>query len=465
MRDYLCEDTIAAIGTPIGKGAIGIVRISGKESLRILKEMFRSVRGKKIENFEPRKLYLGFVVDEFGKEIDQVLAVYMQGPKSFTGEDLVEIHSHGGVVVVRKILREVLKRGARLAEPGEFTMRAFINGKIDLVQAEAINQLIEAKSELQAEVALKQLEGELSREIERIRDELLEVKAYIEAAVDFPEEEVEIIESGKVKEKLIEVKEKIEKLLKSYREGKIIKEGIKVAIVGRPNVGKSSLLNALLAEERAIVTEIPGTTRDVIEESITVKGIPLVLIDTAGIRETKELVEKIGIERSIEKLKESDVILFVVDGSAELTQEDGQIEEILKDKENVIVVINKKDRGLKFRCSHFKEKGWKCVEVSAKEKEGIEELSKKIVEMVLLEPAKVLGGEEAVITNERHKELLEKALKAVERTIESLERGFESPEFLSMDIDQALEKLGMIVGKVTTEDMYDIIFSRFCIGK
>jgi len=464
MRDYLCEDTIAAIGTPVGRGAIGIVRISGNEALRILKEVFRTKSGKRKEEFEDRKLHYGLVVDEFGQPIDEVLAVYMRAPRSFTGEDVVEIHSHGGIVVVRKILREVLKRGARLAEPGEFTMRAFINGKIDLVQAEAINQLIEAKSELEAKVALAQLEGELSKKIEEVRDKLLETKAYIEAAVDFPDEEVEILERGKVKERLLEVKEEIEKLIKSYREGRLIKEGIKVAIVGRPNVGKSSLLNALLKEERAIVTEVPGTTRDVIEESITLKGIPVRLIDTAGIRETAEKVERIGIERSLEKLKEADVILFVIDGSVGFTEEDRKIGELLKNRDNAILVINKKDAGLKVRCSEVKEFK-RCVEVSAKEKEGIEELAKEVMELVVLEPEAVLGGEEVVITSERHKELLERAKEAVERALRSLEEGFESPEFLSMDIDEALESLGMIVGKVTTEDMYDIIFSRFCIGK
>ncbi len=464
MKDYLCEDTIAAIGTPVGRGAIGIVRISGRDALRILKELFRTKKGEKREEFEERKLYYGLVVDEFGEPIDQVLAVFMKAPRSFTGEDVVEIHSHGGIVVVRKILREVLKRGARLAQPGEFTMRAFIKGKIDLVQAEAVNQLIEAKSEIEAKVALKHLQGSLSKKIEGIRDKLLETKAYIEAAVDFPDEEVEILERGKVKERLLEIKEEIERLLRSYREGRLIREGIKVAIVGRPNVGKSSLLNALLKEERAIVTEIPGTTRDVIEESVTVKGIPVRLIDTAGIRETEEKVERIGIEKSLEKLKEADVILFVIDGQAGLTEEDRKIGELLKSRENVIVVINKKDAGLKVRCRDLKE--WKrCVETSAKRGEGIEKLADRIVEMVLLEPEAVLGGEEELITSERHRELLTEAKGAVERAIGSLEKGFESPEFLSMDIDEALEKLGMIVGRVTTEDMYDIIFSRFCIGK
>ncbi len=464
MRDYMCEDTIAAIGTPVGKGAIGIVRISGKKALKILKELFRTKKGERKETFEERKMYYGLVVNEFEEPIDEVLAVYMKGPRSFTGEDVVEIHSHGGIVVVRKILREVLKKGARLAEPGEFTMRAFINGKIDLTQAEAINQLIEAKSEVEAKVALKQLEGNLSKKIEELRDNLLELKAYIEAAVDFPEEEIEILEKGQVKGKILEALDKLKKLIESYEEGKLIREGIKVAIVGRPNVGKSSLLNALLKEERAIVTEIPGTTRDIIEESITLKGIPLRLIDTAGIRETLEKVERIGIKRSLEKLREADVILFVVDGSKGLTEEDLKILNHLKGKENVIAVVNKRDLGLKVKCSDLK--GFKkCVEVSAKEEKGIEELTEKILELVMIEPEAVLGKEEPLITSERQKRLLEEAKGALERVLKSLDEGFESPEFLSIDLNEALEKLGMIVGKITTEDMFDIIFSRFCIGK
>lgn len=466
MRDLLCEDTIAAIGTPIGKGAIGIVRISGKEALRILKETFRTKSGKQKEHFEDRKMHYGIVVDRFEEPIDEVLAVYMKSPKSFTGEDVVEIHSHGGIVVVRKILREVLNRGARLAEPGEFTMRAFLNGKIDLTQAEAINELIEAKSELSAKVALRQLEGALSQKIREIRDFILETRAYVEAAVDFPEEEVEIIESGKVKERLLEAVERIEKLLKTYREGKLIKEGIKVAIVGRPNVGKSSLLNALLQEERAIVTEIPGTTRDVIEESVTFRGLPLRLIDTAGIREAEDRVERIGIERSLKKLKEADVILFIVDGSEGFTEDDKEILTQVENREKVILVINKKDLGLKFRCIDAVDFGFKrCVEISAKTGEGIERLAELITDLVMLEPETVIGGEEVVITSERHRELLEKAKKSLERSIETLESGIESPEFLSMDIEEALKALGEIVGEVTTEDMYDIIFSRFCIGK
>ncbi len=466
MKDFLCEDTIAAIGTPIGKGAIGIVRISGKEALSILRSMFRRKSGEKVEKFEERRMHYGVVVDRHGEPIDYVLAVYMKAPKSFTGEDVVEIHSHGGIVVVRKILREVLSRGARLAEPGEFTMRAFLNGKIDLTQAEAINQLIEAKSELSAKVALKQLEGALSNRIREIRDFLLETKAYIEAAVDFPEEEIEIIESGRVRERLLKAAKRIEELLKTYREGMLIKEGIKVAIAGRPNVGKSSLLNTLLQEERAIVTEIPGTTRDVIEETITFKGLPLRLIDTAGIREAEDRVERIGIERSLEKLKEADVVLFLIDGSKGFTEEDEKILSQVRKRDNLILVINKKDLGLKFRCKETWKLGIeKCVEISAKTGEGIDRLAELITEMVMLEPEAVLGGNEVVITSERHRELLEKARESIEKAIKTIEEGIESPEFLSLDIDDALKALGEIVGEVTTEDMYDIIFSRFCIGK
>jgi len=464
LRDYLCEDTIAAIGTPIGKGAIGIVRISGKKALPILKSLFRRKSGEPVERFENRKMTYGVVVDEKGEAIDEVLVVFMGAPHTFTGEDVAEIHCHGGIVVTRKVLREVLKRGARLAEPGEFTMRAFLHGKIDLTQAEAINELIEANSEVSAKLALKQLEGELSRKIREIRDQILELKAYVEAAVDFPEDEVEIIESGKVKEKLKELIGKIEKLLETYREGKLIKEGIKVAIVGRPNVGKSSLLNAMLKEERAIVTEVPGTTRDLIEETITFKGLPLKLIDTAGIRKSEDLVEKIGIERSIQKLKEADVVLFVIDGSAGISEEDEEIMHLIEDGKNVIAVINKRDLGLRVNCrklGRFK----RCVEISAKKREGIDELAKLITETVMLEPESVLKGEETVITSERHKVLLEEAKKSLEKVVATLEEGYESPEFLSMDIDGALESLGKIVGEVTTEDMYDIIFSRFCIGK
>ena len=462
MKDYLCEDTIAAISTPIGKGAIGIVRVSGKEALSILKEVFRTKSGKKKETFEDRKMHYGIAVDSKGETIDEVLTVYMKAPKTFTGEDIVEIHSHGGIYVVRKILRAVLSFGARLAEPGEFTKRAFIHGKIDLVQAEAINEIINASSELSLKVAVNHLKGALSRKIEEIMDRLFHLKALIEAAVDFPEEDIEIIESAKVKEEIKWAIDEIKTLLKTYDDGKILREGIKIAIVGKPNVGKSSLLNALLKEERAIVTEIPGTTRDVIEESITLKGIPVRLIDTAGIREAEDKVEKIGISRSLEKLKEADIVLFLIDGAQGFTKEDEKIYSIVKDNPNTIIVINKGDLPLKVSCERF---GKECVVISAKTGKGIDRLTETIMEKLLLQPETILKESDTIITSERHKELLSKALKSLEKLLESLEKGFESPEFLSIDLDSAIDAIGEITGKRTVEDMLDIIFSTFCIGK
>ncbi|WP_022847422.1 tRNA uridine-5-carboxymethylaminomethyl(34) synthesis GTPase MnmE [Desulfurobacterium sp. TC5-1] len=462
MKDYLCEDTIAAISTPLSKGAIGIVRISGERAPEILKKVFRTKSGKPKETFEDRKMTYGIIVDENNNEIDEVLAVYMKGPKTFTGEDVVEIHSHGGIYVVRKILKRVLLEGARLAEPGEFTKRAFINGRIDLVQAEAINEIINAESELSLKVAVNHLKGNLSSKIESIRDRLFHLKAFIEAAVDFPEEEIEIIETGRVKEEVEKAARDIEKLLETYDDGRIIREGIKIAIAGRPNVGKSSLLNALLKEERAIVTDIPGTTRDVIEEAVTLKGIPVRLIDTAGIREARDTVEKIGISRTMEKLKTADVILFVIDGSTGFTEEDRKIYNILKNNPNLIVVINKKDQGLKVTCKDFKQT---CIEISAKTGEGIENLSETIMKKLLLEPETLFKEAETMITSERHKNLLEKALKNLQNMKVSIESGVESPEFLALDLDEALDTLGEIVGKKGVEDMLDIIFSTFCIGK
>ncbi len=462
MKDHLCEDTIAAISTPLSKGAIGIVRISGKEALSILKKIFRTKSRKQKESFENRKMTYGIIADKNGEEIDEVLAVYMKGPKTFTGEDIVEIHSHGGIYVVRKILRTVLSCGARLAEPGEFTKRAFINGRIDLVQAEGINEIIDAESELSLKVAVNHLKGTLSSKIESIRDKLFHLKAFIEAAVDFPEEEIEIIKTGKVKEEIEKTAREIEKLLETYEDGRIIREGIKIAIAGRPNVGKSSLLNALLKEERAIVTDIPGTTRDIIEETITLKGIPIRLIDTAGIRESKDTVEKIGIEKTKEKLKEADIILFVIDGSAGFTEKDREIYNYLKNNPNLILIINKKDQGIKAQCKDYKAT---CIEVSAKTGENIEKLSETIMKKLLLEPETLFKEAETIITSERHKNLLEKTLKNLQNIKASIDSEIESPEFLALDLDEALDALGEIVGKKSIEDMLDIIFSTFCIGK
>ncbi len=465
MKDYLCEDTIAAISTAPGRGAIGIVRISGKKALEILKEIFRTKSGDKKKEFEDRKFTYGLIVDENGDPIDEVLAVYMKAPKTFTGEDIVEIHSHGGIYVERKILETVLKQGARLAEPGEFTFRAFLNGKIDLTQAEAINDVVNASTEASAKVALNQLEGNLSSKIRALRDRLLEVKAYIEAAVDFPEEEIEILQSSNIEGNLRSLIDDMKELSSTYEKGRILSEGLKVAIVGKPNVGKSSLLNTLLQEERAIVTEIPGTTRDVIEESINFKGVPIKLIDTAGIREAVEKVERIGIERTLKKIEEADVVLFMIDGSEGFTEEDERIGDLLKGSSNVILVINKKDLGLKVSCKDLIERFPSCVEISAKTEEGINKLSDAIFKKLVLDPQLILKSKEPLITNLRQKDLIDRAINSLTKVVSSIQSGYESPEFLSMDIDDALKSLGEIVGEVTTEDMLDIIFSRFCIGK
>ena len=462
MKDIHCEDTITAIATPLGKGAIGIVKISGSKSLEILKKLFRTKSGKKKESFEDRRMTYGLIVDRNGNPIDEVLVVYMKKPKTFTGEDVVEIHSHGGIVVVKKILQEVMACGARLAEPGEFTMRAFLNGKIDLLQAEAINDIVNAVSESSLRVAFNQLEGGLSKKIKEIRDEIVELKALLETAVDFPEEDVEIMEEGEVKERLEKTIKKISQLLATFNTGKILKEGIKVVIAGRPNVGKSSLLNAMLQEDRAIVTEIPGTTRDVIEETAVISGVPIRLIDTAGLRKSKDKVEEIGIERTKKSIKEADVVLFVVDGHEGFTDEDERVLKLVEGKP-VLLVINKKDKGLKFFCKDAKRFA-DCVEVSAKTGEGLEELAEKIAKIVMFKPIEEVSLE-PVLTNERQKKLLEEAKESLENALASIESGFSSPEIVCLDVDKALESLGKMVGEVTTEDILGIIFSKFCIGK
>ncbi len=461
MKDYLCEDTIAAISTPIGKGAISIVRISGRDALGILKSIFRTKKGTKKASFEDKKLNYGFIVDESDERVDEVLASYMKAPKTFTGEDIVEINTHGGMAVARKVLQLVLNSGARLAKPGEFSMRAFLNGRIDLVQAEAINDMINAKTVLSAKVALRGLEGKTSKTIEDLRKKLVTVKAYIEASIDFPDEEVEILKSSDISGKLTEVRNGIDNLIMSYKEGRLIREGIKAVIVGRPNVGKSSLLNTLLNEERAIVTEIPGTTRDVIEETITINGIPTILIDTAGIRESNDRIERLGIEKSRKYLKQADIVLFMIDGSADLTDDDKALMELIKGKANAILVINKKDKGLKLTCSDF-DNFKKCIEISAKNGSEIQSLKEMMADEAI--GSQEVNYEEPIITNERQKRLLEKASKAISIVIERVDR-YESPDLLCADLDEAIEPLNEITGNAKNEELYDIIFSKFCIGK
>ncbi len=455
MRDIFSQDTIAAIATPIGRGAIGIIRISGKDALAILKRVFK----KKTDVFADRKMTLGFVVDQKGRPIDQALAVYMKAPRTFTGEDVVEIHSHGGPLVLKKILRRVLDSGARLAEPGEFTLRAFLNGKIDLLQAQAINDIINASSESQLKLALANLEGKLSKKIRELQDRLLSVRAEMEARIDFPEEEdVSDLETDVLLKEISDVKKEITKLLETFEEGKFLKEGIKIAIVGKPNVGKSSLLNALLRQDRAIVSSIPGTTRDVIEESMSIKGIPVRIVDTAGIRDTSDEVERKGVERSLKKLKEADILLVVFDASESLSEEDRQILELVSPvSQRVIVVLNKSDLKTHLSCRDFK---LPCVKVSAKTEEGIENLKELIFNTLMLSEEHDFS--EPMITEEWQRQALLEAKEALDRAEISMH---QSLELSSEDVKEAMEALGKIVGQFTTEDILDVIFGRFCIGK
>ncbi len=488
------KDTICAISTPIGKGAIGIVRTSGNKSLEILKRVFLPFKYKKeFENlktkeekekflkdiyknfsFEPRKMYLGYFLDENLDFIDKVLCVYFKAPNSYTGEDLIEYHSHGGLYITQKILKTLLNLGLRLAKPGEFTKRAVLSGKMDLLQAESLNAFINAKSEIEGKLLFSTLEGNLSKKIKEIQEDILKIKAYSNALVDFPEDEIEILNEYDFEGELKKIIEKIENLLKTYEISQKLKTGIKVAIIGKPNVGKSSLLNTLLKKERAIVTDIPGTTRDVLEEEIVLKGIPLVLIDTAGIRETQDIVEKIGIERSLKSLKEADIILFILDASKKIEKEDLKLFEILKKEKipisKVIFLLNKIDIASKENVENIKGNLKKefgeqinILEISVKEQKNIDKLLDLIEEKVLNIDITSLENE-TFIVSERQKEILNKVKDALNRALKNLLE-YSSPEFFDLELEEALSYLGELIGKVTYEDMLDKIFSNFCIGK
>lgn len=460
MKEF---DTICAISTAIGEGGIAIIRVSGDNALEIVSKIFKAKNGKDIKDMKTYTMRYGHIVDINNKEdiIDEVIISYMKGPRSFTAEDTVEINCHGGVTSTNKVLETVIKAGARLAEPGEFTKRAFLNGRIDLSQAEAVMDLISAKTELAMKSALMQSSGSLSQRISKLNEYLLNVLALIEYAVDFTEddEEVDPTIPIRVKESLESAKNDIEKLLKSADEGKIIRDGLSLAIVGKPNVGKSSLLNVLLKEKRAIVTDIAGTTRDVIEEYINLDGIPLKIIDTAGIRETDDVVEKIGVERSKEKLNEADLVLLVLDSSRVLDDEDKLIIEAVKDKKTILI-LNKIDLENKIDISvlnNFENK----IKISAKEDIGIDGLKNEIKNMFFNGK---IDSESLIISNSRHKQAL---IRAEENCNEALIR-VKNNEFLdliSIYVTAALKALGEITGSELEEDLVNKIFKEFCCGK
>lgn len=453
-------DTIAAISTPRGEGGIGIVRISGNNALDILEKIFKPKSGKAIKGLRNYSINYGHIFD--GKTlVDEVLVSIMKAPNTYTREDIVEINCHGGFVITEKVLEVVLKNGARIAEIGEFTRRAFLNGRIDLTQAEAVIDLIHGKTEKSVSLSLNQLRGDLKEQIEHLKKLILDVAAHINVVLDYPEEGIDDPLPEHLVENLQEVLDTTDRLIRSYDKGKMIKEGIKTAIVGKPNVGKSSILNSVLKEERAIVTHVAGTTRDVIEEVVNLKGIPLVLVDTAGIRKTDDLVENIGVEKSKKLIESADLILFVVDGSRPLDEEDMKIHEAIK-AEKVIGILNKIDIKEDIDLSPL-TKISKWLEISAIKNQGIDEMEEEIYRHIIDENIED-SSQKITITNVRHKSALEKTKQSIENIFETIESGLPM-DLMAVDIKGALDSLSEVTGEISSEDLLDHIFSNFCVGK
>ncbi|MFZ5649525.1 MAG: tRNA uridine-5-carboxymethylaminomethyl(34) synthesis GTPase MnmE [Bacillota bacterium] len=453
------NDTIAAISTPPGEGGVGIIRISGEDSFRIAEKIFRP-RKQKNWLSQSYKMHYGHVVDPgSGSVIDEVLLSVMKAPHTYTRENVVEINCHGGIVPLREAFRAVLAAGARLADPGEFTKRAFINGRIDLTQAESVIDIIRSKTEASLKVALSQLGGGLSDKIRKIQDRILVILAELEVSIDFPEDDIDLKSKSEISVNAGEIIRDLDSLIESAGRGRIYREGIRTVIAGRPNVGKSSLLNVLLGRERAIVTEIPGTTRDVIEETINIRGIPLVLADTAGLRETNDLVEKIGVEKTREFMAGADLVLFVVEAEEGITGEDRYLLEKLEGKKTILI-INKIDLGDKKETFEYGD--IPPVEISALKGQGINSLEDRIEEVIT--GGGVSSPESIIISNARHEEILVRARNHLEEFLTSLEDDLP-PDLLSIDVKDAFEALGKITGSAVTEDLLDHIFSQFCIGK
>ena len=436
--------------------------MSGEECFSILEKIFKPKKEQTIKEIKGYTMKYGNIVEN-GEKVDEVIVSYFKSPKSYTTENMCEINSHGGMIIVRKILEICLKNGAELAEPGEFTKRAFLNGRIDLLQAESVIDVINAKSEREAKTGMKQLEGVLSKKIGEIKKEILEVMVNIEVAIDYPEYDVEDVTTQQIEEMLKKVEEKLIKLEKSFDEGKILKEGIKTAIIGKPNAGKSSLLNAILKEDRAIVTEYEGTTRDTIEEFVNIDGIPIKLIDTAGIRQAKDEVEKIGIAKSREMVKEADLIIAIFDSTKELTKEDIEILEEIKNKKSILI-LNKIDLGsvLCENDTRFTEVSNCILKMSALNHIGIENLYRQITELFQLEEINL--DHEVVITNIRHKNLISKAIADVKKTKETIKQQIPL-DMIAISIKDILEDLGKITGEMVSEDIINEIFAKFCLGK
>ncbi|MDD7513381.1 MAG: tRNA uridine-5-carboxymethylaminomethyl(34) synthesis GTPase MnmE [Clostridiales bacterium] len=468
---YDDSDTIAAISTPIGEGGIGIVRISGDQSLDLLSKIFEPAnkdikKNNKDQLLIPsRILTYGKIYDKKRNLIDEVLVSYMKSPTTYTGEETVEINCHGGIIPLRNILNTVVSLGARPAERGEFTKRAFLNGKLDLTQAEAVMDLISAKTDTSFNVAMTQLQGRLSEHIRLIRSYFIDLLVQITVNIDYPDEDIEELTYSNILESLHKIDSSLKELSASSERGRILREGLRIAIVGKPNVGKSSILNALLYEDRAIVTDVPGTTRDIIEETIDVRGIPVVITDTAGIRDTDDLVEKIGVEKSKLSIESSDLIFFVLDAARIIDEEDERIFSHIRDK-NHIILINKNDVDNKAISSnevkeHF---GEDATEISAIRDGSIQEIETLIEEFVNSKSSGFAASQNFMITNARHKKLIDDSILAVSDAITSTE-AFEPLEILEIDVNHAYELLGEIIGETTAGDIIDKVFERFCLGK
>ncbi|MDT9026558.1 MULTISPECIES: tRNA uridine-5-carboxymethylaminomethyl(34) synthesis GTPase MnmE [Rossellomorea] len=458
-------DTIAAISTPMGEGAIAIVRLSGDQAFDIGDKVFKGMKGNSMKDFASHTIHYGHIIDPDTEQVvEEVMVSVMRGPKTFTREDIIEINCHGGLVSVNKVLQLVLKNGARLAEPGEFTKRAFLNGRIDLSQAEAVMDLIRAKTDRAMNVALNQMEGRLSNLIRKLRQEILETLAHVEVNIDYPEyDDVEEMTHNVLLEKSKYVRDEIDKLVRTSEQGKILREGLSTVIIGRPNVGKSSLLNSLVHENKAIVTDIPGTTRDVIEEYVNVRGVPLRLVDTAGIRETEDIVERIGVERSRQVLKEADLILLVLNYADELTPEDEQLFEAVRGMD-VIVIVNKTDLPQKIDIDKVRKlaENHQLVTTALLEEQGIDELEEAISSLFFA--GSIEAGDMTYVSNSRHIALLNQASIAINEAINSVEMGTPI-DIAQIDLTRTWELLGEIIGDSVHESLIDQLFSQFCLGK
>lgn len=459
MKEF---DTIAAISTSIGEGGISIIRISGNDALTIAGKIFKGNKDRNISDIKSYTMRYGYIIEIDTREIiDEVIVSFLKGPKSFTAEDTIEINCHGGVISTNRVLQEAIKAGARLAEPGEFTKRAFLNGRIDLSQAEAVIDIIRAKTELSMKSALAQAEGQISKEIKLLRNKILEIIAHIEATVDFPEDDLEEVTSEFTALRLSNILLEIDSLLSSADEGKILRDGLTTVIIGKPNVGKSSLLNSLLQEKRAIVTDVPGTTRDLIEEYMNLDGVPIKLTDTAGIRFTEDYVEKIGVDRSKEKIKEADLIILMLDGSRELDNEDLEIIDAIKENK-YIVLLNKSDLPNKISGSDLTLLNSKYIlDISAATGEGIDLLKDAIKQLFFKGE---VTSSSAMITNIRHKQALLNTKKSLCSAVDAL-KNTQAIDLASIDLRDAWSSLGEITGETVEEDILDKIFSEFCIGK